>query len=349
MAESWPHIIKETKPMSDPVLVEVLRGISVESRHRGAVAVLDAKGKVVLALGDIDRPVFPRSAIKGLQAIPLIESGAADKYGLTDQEIALACASHNGEEEHTRTALAMLLKSGHDVGSLECGAHWPMRDLAQHPLHKAGLQASALHNNCSGKHAGFVCVACASGDDPAGYINAAHPTMKTVTQAIADMTGVDLADAAVGTDGCSIPTYAIPLRAMALAFARFGTGFGLEPHRAAAVSRIRKSVAKAPFHVAGTDRFDTIAMQALGERAFLKTGAEGVYCAALPEHGFGVALKCEDGNGRAAQVMMAAVLKRFLAFSQTENKALQPLLEPQMKNWNGILVGSIRAAGQLSQ
>jgi len=333
--------------MSNPILAQASRGGIVESEHRGSVAVVDAAGRCMLELGDVDRPVFPRSAIKGLQAIPLIESGAADRYGLTDAEIALACASHNGEPEHVATAEGMLRKAGRDGSALECGAQMPMRANAFHPLVKEGRQPTALHNNCSGKHAGFICVACASGEDPMGYIRPDHPTMREVTAAVADMTGHRLADAPCGVDGCSIPAFAIPLRAMALAFARFGSGQGLTSARAKATARIRAAVAKAPFQVAGTGRFDTIAMQALGERAFLKTGAEGVYCAALPELGFGVALKCDDGATRAAEVAMAAVLTRLLALNDAEEAALAPLREQPLTNWNGLHVGDVRPAGAL--
>ena len=334
--------------MTNPVLAEVLRGGMIESAHRGAVAVLDADGATVLALGDIDRPVFPRSAVKGLQALPLIESGAADRYGLTDAEIALACASHNGEPEHVATAEGMLRKAGLDPTALECGAQMPMRGGAQAPIILSGKKPTALHNNCSGKHAGFLCVACAGGVDPKGYVKADHPTMREVTAAVEGMTGHALAGAPCGVDGCSIPTFAIPLRALALAFARFGTGHGLEPQRAAAAARIRASVARSPFHVAGADRFDTIAMEALRERAFLKTGAEGVYCAALPELGFGIALKCDDGATRAAESMMATLLLRFLALSDTEQAVVAPLSRQRLTNWNGIHVGDVQPAGDLA-
>ncbi|MFM9975708.1 MAG: asparaginase [Beijerinckiaceae bacterium] len=334
--------------MTHPVLVEVTRGGIAESVHRGSVAIIDADGHTVLALGDIDKPVFPRSAIKGLQAIPLIESGAADTYALSDQEIALACASHNGELEHVATAAGMLSKVGLDVSALECGTQFPMRANAGHPLIRAGASPTALHNNCSGKHAGFLCVACTEGVDHRGYVEAGHPVMREVTAAIAEMSGHALDHAVCGTDGCSIPTHAIPLRAMALAFARFGTGHGLGPERAKAVQRIRQAVARAPFFVAGTERFDTIAMTILKERAFVKVGAEGVYCAALPELGFGVALKCDDGTTRAAEVMMAAVITRYLTLSETDKTALQPLANPRLMNWNGIHVGDIRAVGGLT-
>jgi L-asparaginase II len=333
--------------MSNPVLVEVTRGGIAESQHRGAVAVVDADGHVALAIGDIDRPIFPRSAIKGLQAIPLIESGAADKYGLTDQEIALACASHNGEEEHVRTSAAMLAKAGRDVSALECGAQMPLRGGAQIPLYRNGLSPTALHNNCSGKHAGFVCVACASGDDPGGYVSAGHPTMRMVTAAVQEMTGAALDVATRGTDGCSIPTFAMPLNALALAYARFGTGHGLSRDRAQATARIRSAVAHAPYYVAGTDRFDTKAMEVLGARAFMKVGAEGVYCASFPELGLGVALKCDDGATRAAEVMMGALIQRYLTLSEAEAAAIAPLARPKLVNWNGIHVGDANAVGAL--
>jgi L-asparaginase II len=334
--------------MTNPVLVEATRGGIVESQHRGAVAVLDADGGVAMAIGDIDRPVFPRSAIKGLQAIALIESGAADRYGLTDAEIALACASHNGEEEHVRTSAAMLAKAGLDVSALECGAQMPMRGGAQIPLYKAGLSPTALHNNCSGKHAGFICVACATGQNPKGYVKAAHPTMRMVTQVVQDMTGAALGQAACGTDGCSIPTFAIPLKALALAFARFGTGHGLTPERGRATARIRAAVAASPFHVAGTERFDTRAMEALRARAFVKVGAEGVYCASFPELGLGVALKCDDGTTRAAEAIMGALIERFLPLDAVEAAAIGPLTRQRLVNWNGIHVGDVVPAGALA-
>ncbi len=327
----------------DPVLVEVMRGGRVESVHRGAVAVLDADGGVVCSLGDIDAAVFPRSAVKALQALPLIETGAADRFGLTDAEIALACSSHNGEPEHAATALSMLHKAGRDGDCLECGAHWPSYQPASLDLARAGGAALALHNNCSGKHAGFICVACHTGDDPAGYVGPDHPTMRRITAALSETTGTVLDARNRGTDGCSIPTFAIPLRNIALAFARFGTGNGFSPDRAAAAARIRAAVAANPFMVAGTKRFDTQIMQALGARVFSKTGAEGVHCVALPELGLGFAVKCDDGAGRAADLVTAALVARFLCGGVPE-----ALRDPVLRNWNGIAVGGLRVAAALA-
>jgi L-asparaginase II len=332
----------------NPVLVEVTRGALVESRHRGAVCVMDADGGVVLSLGDIDRPIFPRSAVKALQALPLLEDGAAARFSLTASEISLAVASHSGEPDHVAVAAGMLAKAGLDSGCLECGAHWPMGEAASRELSRSGGAPSALHNNCSGKHAGFVCLACHAGDDPTGYIRADHAVQRRVREALIETTGDPHHEERRGIDGCSIPTYAIPLRALALAFARFGTGHGYEPRRAEAARLIRESVAAAPLMVAGTRRFDTVLMEALGARAFVKTGAEGVYCGALPELGLGIALKADDGAGRSAEVVMANLIRRFLPLEGEAAEKVASLAAPVFKNWNGIEVGCLRSTDALA-
>ena len=337
------------------ILVEALRGTSVESAHRGAVAVLDADGGVLAALGDIDRPIFPRSAVKVLQALPLIASGAADRLGLTDDELAIACASHSGELRHAETAARMLAKAGLDVNALECGTHWPCDENASRALAAQGRAPTALNNNCSGKHAGFVCLACAlHGGRPdlqryaRGYVKAEHPVMREVTAALQAATGHDLAHTPQGIDGCSIPAFAVPLRNLALAFARVGTGTGLSAGHAAAAKQLRAAVAKAPFMVAGTGRFDTRVMERLGARVFCKVGAEGVYCAALPERGLGVAIKVDDGNNsRAAEVAMAAVIEAFVALDDDETTFMRSLSDVPLKNCNGIEVGRLIATPAL--
>lgn len=340
--------------MVNPVLVEVLRGTTLESSHRGAVAVLDADGGVLASLGDIDRPTFPRSAVKLLQALPLVESGAADRFGLTNEELALACASHNGEAAHVRTAAAMLAKAGVDAAALECGAHWPSLDTAARSLCAAGLEPTALHNNCSGKHSGFICLACslcADGDlrrYVRGYVGPEHPVMREVTAALQAVTGFDPRIASRGTDGCSIPTYAIPLRKLALGFARVASGVGLREGHALAAQRLRRAIAAAPFMVAGSGRFDTRVMEQLGERVCCKVGAEGVFCAALPERGLGVAIKIDDGNNaRAAEVAMACVLELSLNLSEPDAQVLHALSHPTLRNWNGTEVGQLRPAPDL--
>ena len=334
----------------NPILVEAMRGNAVESTHCGALAVLDADGAVLAALGDIERPVFPRSAVKVLQALPLVASGAADRLGLSDDELAIACASHCGEAVHTQTTARMLAKAGLDVAALECGTHWPYLDAASRALAAQGAEPSALNNNCSGKHAGFLCLACAmhGGADlrryARGYVQRDHPVMREVTAALQATTGCDLRHAPQGIDGCSIPTFAIPLRQLAHAFARVGTGTGLSDSHAAAARRLRAAVASAPFMVAGSGRFDTRVMERLGERVFCKVGAEGVYCAALPERGLGVAIKIDDGNNaRACEVVMAAVIEAFVALDDAEAVFMRHFSDLPLTNWNGIEVGRLVA------
>jgi L-asparaginase II len=332
--------------MTNPILVEVLRRSLVESRHRGAVAVADAEGESMLALGDVATPIFPRSAIKALQALPLMETGAAARYGFGDEELALACASHSGEVGHVAGVAHMLAKAGLDAAALACGAHWPMSQPATAALARIGAP-SALHNNCSGKHAGFICDACAMGIDHAGYWKPEHPVQREVRAVLEDFTGAVLSEDRCAIDGCSVPTWAIPLQNLAHAFAKFGSGHGLAPERARAAARLRAACAQKPWHVAGTGRFCTEIMQLLGARVFVKTGAEGVYCGALPEQGFGIAVKCDDGAGRAAQAIMAALITRFLPLNEAERAALTRFERPTLRNWNGIEVGTLRVTEAL--
>jgi L-asparaginase II len=334
--------------MTNPVAVEVLRGQRVESAHRGAGAVVDADGAILMAFGDVERPIYPRSAVKALQALPLIESGAADRFGLGPKEIALACASHSGEVDHVATASVILAKAARDESALECGAHWPLGEEAARSLARSGRTPSALHNNCSGKHAGFVCLACALGVDPKSYVAPEHAVQREVAAAIAEITQAKLTEDVRGVDGCSIPTYAVPLRALAFGFARFSTGQGLAPERAKAANRIRAAVAAHPAMVAGTGRFDTQVMTILGARAFTKTGAEGVFCAALPELGLGLAVKADDGAGRAAQAMIAALIRRFGGFDESLDAQLSPFASPRIVNWRGFETGVLRPAGPLA-
>ncbi|MBK1687907.1 asparaginase [Rubrivivax gelatinosus] len=335
---------------ANPTLVEALRGGAVESFHRGAWAVVDADGDVVASAGDIDRPIFPRSAVKLLQALPLVESGAAERYGLNDEQLAIACASHNGEPRHVAVAASMLAAAGVDDAALECGAHWPYRDVVQREMAAAGSTPTALHNNCSGKHAGFVCLGCLLAGDAdkraflSGYVKPEHPVMREVSDAIEAATGWRLADTPRGTDGCSIPTYAIPLRHLALAFARAGSGIGLREGRARAAKRLMAAVTAEPFMVGGSGRFDTRIIERLGERVFCKVGAEGVFCAAFPKAGLGVAVKMDDGASRAGEVVMAALIERFVRLDEAERGFVHAFADQPLVNWNGLDVGRLRWA-----
>ena len=332
--------------MANPVLVEVIRGPLVESLHCGAIAVCDAQGRTVFAIGNVASPVFPRSAVKALQALPLIEQGAADRFGLSDEELALACASHSGEAAHVAGVERMLAKAGLASSDLRCGAHWPIAQSAAAEVARSGGPA-ALHNNCSGKHAGFLCVARALGVDHADYWRPEHPVQRLVRAVLEDFTAAALGEECCAIDGCSVPTWAVPLNNLAHGFAKFGAGRGISPERARGAARLRQTCAKVPWFVAGTGRFCTDVMQLFGERVFVKTGAEGVYCAALPQQELGIAIKCDDGASRATQAIMAAMIARFLPLAATERAALSRFVEPTLRNWNGFEVGQIRITDAL--
>ena len=244
-----------TQTNAAPVAVEVTRGAAVESRHRASAVVADAAGAVVRQWGDIDQAVFPRSAIKPLQALPLIESGAAEHYDLGDGEIALACASHGAEGFHTETIEAWLARIGLGEADLECGAHLPSHQPSLEALLRGGGAANQTHNNCSGKHLGFLTTARHLGEPTKGYIRIDHPVQRRVIQVFGEMSGLDMSRAAHGADGCGIPTLAVPLRGIAVAMARFADPEGLAPERKAAARRIARAMTARPEMVSGSGRF----------------------------------------------------------------------------------------------
>jgi L-asparaginase II len=333
--------------MENPVLIEVLRGSVVESRHRGAVAVVDADGKPVLTIGDVDRPVFPRSAIKAIQALPLVESGAADSYMFGNRELALACASHSGEDGHVETARTMLARAGLAEDAFECGSHWPFYQSTLIDFASGGKKPLPVHNNCSGKHAGFLCFACHDGIEPNGYVALGHKVQDAVRDAMESVTGAAHSIDQCGTDGCSIPTYAIPLKNLAHGFAKMATGTGLEPERAKAASRLVDACMAEPWHVAGTNRACTEIMQAAPGRVFAKYGAEGVYALAIPEKGLGIAIKCDDGAERGVIAMANAVLAKLFTKDDLA-ETYRSAANKDFRNWNRIEVGRFRPAGELA-
>lgn len=334
--------------MSNPVLVEVFRGETAESHHRGAVVVTDGDGKVVFSLGDVERPTFPRSAIKAIQALPFVESGAADAYGFGNEELAMACASHSGEQLHVAKAGEMLVRAGLDATALECGSHWPFEQAVLIDLAKSGQVPTPLHNNCSGKHAGFLCTCKHLGIETRGYSALGSPEQDMVRDAMESVTGAAHSLDHCGTDGCSIPTYAIPLRSLAHGFARMATGTGLEPQRAKAARRLLDAAMAAPFYVAGTGRACTKLMEMAPGRIFVKTGAEGVFVGALPELGLGIAVKCDDGTTRASEAMIATVLARIYRNEDELESKLDRFADREMRNWNGVTFGVVSPAEALT-
>jgi len=329
---------------SNPILVEVRRGTVVESRHAGAIAVADAEGKLLLALGDVQQPIFPRSAVKTMQAIPLVESGAADAFGLNDRELAVACSSHSGDRVHLEAVKDLLAKAGLDESYLACGAHWPVSDRAMRELIEARRTPCPIHNNCSGKHAGMLAACAQLGFEPRGYERADHPLQVMIARIISETCAVALARDGMAIDGCSVPTWSLPLSALATGFARLGTGRGLPTARARSARRLLDACFAEPVLVAGEGRFDTIAMRALAPELFVKGGAEGVHCAALPNLGLGIALKIDDGAKRGTERALAELIAALLPKARG---ALAEQLDGEVLNWRGIKVGQVVAAPAL--
>jgi L-asparaginase II len=335
---------RTTAPAAPPVLVEVRRGAMVESVHRGAVAVVDASGAVVEAHGDIARAVYPRSAIKPLLALAIVETGAAERWGFTQAELALACASHGGEPDHVATARGVLERAGLTEADLECGAHAPTHAASAHALIRAGQAPTPLHNNCSGKHAGMLATSRHLGEATRGYIHEAHPAQTRAIGVLAEMCAMTFDHAPRGVDGCGFPQIGIPVQALAHAMAKFGAPDGLDATRAAACKRVGQAMIAAPFMLAGTGRFCTRVTEIAKGKVLMKTGAEGVYMAAIPAKGLGIALKIDDGATRAAEVALANVLMRLADLDDSQKGALAEILTPPINNVAGKLVGQIAPA-----
>jgi L-asparaginase II len=334
--------------IANPILVEFTRGNWVENRHRGAFIVVDAGGRVIASAGDVERPVFPRSAIKSMQALATVTSGAIGKFGLTDEELALACASHQGEDFHVSGVTSFLGHIGLGPDDLECGAHPPTFPGAREKLRTSGAQPTALHNNCSGKHSGMLAVAEALGVPTAGYIERDHPVQRAVRAGIELVVGEPLSVDRCGTDGCSIPTWAAPLRAFARGFARMASGQGLPHDIAAAAHRIFDAATAHPHLVAGTGALDTDVMRAFGGRVFQKGGAEGVQCGAIREKGWGYAIKIDDGNMAASHSAVATLLLALTGPNEEQRAVLNRFARQTLRNVRGIEVGDLHATAVMS-
>ncbi len=329
-------------PNPAPVAILVLRGERVESRHRVSYVVADAAGRRRHGAGDLDRPIFPRSAVKPLQALVLLESGAAERFAVSPAELALACASHGGEAMHVEAIRRWLARLGLEPASLECGAHPPLHGPSAERLVVAGRPPEPVHNNCSGKHTAMLATARHLDAPLAGYTRPDHPVQRRVAAALAEMAGID-ALPAPALDGCGLPTYPLTLGQLATALARLADPAGLPPARGAACREICAAMTAHPKLVAGSGRACT-AIMTVAPEVVVKTGAEGVYGAALPSLGLGLALKVEDGGSRAAPVALLALLEALGVLSPEQRAALDEVARPVLRNHAGRIVGRIEPA-----
>ncbi len=335
--------------MSAPT-VDVIRGALVESRHRVSVAVCDAGGALVARAGEPGLVTFWRSAAKFFQAVPLVVDGGADALGVTDPELAVACASHNGEPRHRELAASILARAGCREDDLACGPHPSLGEPVARAMAERGERPTRLHSNCSGKHAAMLAQARHRGWPTAGYHLEASPVQRRCLEEVARWSGVGAADIGTAVDGCGVVCFALALRAMALAYARLGArrlpgepaGQGA---REAAADRLVRAVTAEPFLLAGTARSCTSILAASGGRVVPKVGAEGVYCAALPDLGLGVALKVEDGDFRSATVALLAVLDQLVPGFGAVGPEWRA---PAVRNTRGEVVGRMEASVPLA-
>jgi L-asparaginase II len=325
--------------------IEATRGDLVESVHRVSVAVVHSEGRLLASAGDASRVTYWRSAAKPFQALPLVDDGAADAFGLTPPELALACASHSSEPIHLAVAAGMLGRIGAGPGELACGPHPPLSPAVAEQVTRDGIALTPLWSNCSGKHAGMLALARHQGWPTAGYERPGHPVQRRILAEVSRWTGVSAAAIPTGTDGCAAVTFALPLAAMAAAWARFGAS--AEPGPA----RLRAAMTAHPELVAGRGRLCTELMAASRGRVLAKVGAAGIYCAALPELGLGVALKVADGDMTATApallAVLGAVVERAGTADRYELAAVASHAERAILNTRGARVGAVRSAGAL--
>lgn len=323
--------------MSDPITIDVWRGPILENTHAVDAVVTDAHGSIVHSWGDADRSVIPRSAIKSIQALPLVMTGAAEAHSVTGDELALACSSHSAEDEHVAAVEAWLARVGESIDTLECGPGVPIGDGPAAKLAQSGVKATSLHNCCSGKHAGFITTAGHLGISPAGYITPGHDVQQRVRSAVETMTGVDLSAAGCGIDGCGIPVYGLPLQALGRAMARLVDRADLPSDYAEAAALVAEALPTRSFWISGTGRPEQVVTEAAAEPLIVKGGAEGVYMGALPERGQGFAMKVRDGNSRASEAALDAVLVELGVLSA-------PTIDLTTHNKAGDLSGQLKAS-----
>ncbi|WP_374073910.1 asparaginase [Bdellovibrio bacteriovorus] len=326
-----------------PLVVEVLRGPVVESLHSVMAVVVNEIGNVSQYWGNPQFLTMPRSAIKMLQTLPLIESGAADKYGLDDKLIALACASHRGEKDHLAALQQWMEKVSIKESAYVCGPHLPYDEASAHDMIRKGQKPTVLCNNCAGKHSAIITTCLHLGEDPAGYEKYEHNAQKRLRKVLTETMRFDHSKTAYGVDGCGIPTYAVPLQSMAVGMSSL-INPKETPARKAAAERILRAVRSFPFYISGSDNFATAVIEKSQGRAIVKGGAEGVFCGVLPEKRVAFAIKASDGASRAAQVAAASLLLQLGGLNETEFKALAKYTQPSVTNWKGDVVGQMRIA-----
>ena len=325
------------------VLAEIVRGGRVESVHHGSIAVVDVDGRLVAEAGDPGQFLYFRSSAKPFQAIPLVESGAADAFGLTPAEIAICCASHSGTVRHQELVAGLLQKLGLDQAALKCGAPFPYDPKTGALVGAGQLPRSPLGCDCSGKHSGMLATCLHLGYPIDSYLEPDHPLQREILRLIAELCEIPADEMPIAIDGCSLPTFGARLGDFARAWAHLAAPTA----HAEALTRLQAAMVAHPENVAGEGTLDTDLMRAGGASIVAKTGAEGLICMALPELGLGVAIRIADGSFRPLRVVVEATLRALGAADETTLAAILPTEDRELRNHNKLLVGEFRATPAL--
>ncbi|MGV8050705.1 MAG: asparaginase [Anaerolineaceae bacterium] len=337
-------------------IVELTRGGMVECVHYGALAVVDSNGRLLASAGDPDLKTFPRSSMKPFQVLPFVERHGIEAFGLTEEELAIMCASHSGTDAHVSVLKSIHRKIGLSEANLQCGVHWPSDKATADYMRANELQPTPFRHNCSGKHSGMLAHSRLRNLPLENYLDMTHPVQQSILEAVAEMCDLPTQELTIGTDGCSAPVFAMPLRNFALAVARLCDPQGLEPNRANSCRKIAHAMMNYPVMVAGPGKMDTCLMQVMQGKAVVKGGAEGYQMIGLmpgsvqPDSpGIGIAFKISDGDPsrRATQCLVAMLLKALGFVREIDDEAYSVFTDPVLHNWRGLEIGETRPAFHL--
>lgn len=331
-------------------VVNIYRGSNVENSHLGHIAVVDSNGKLLYSYGDPYRMTYARSSIKPLQAMPIIETGTANRFQFSEADLAVCCASHNGEKKHREQVLSILKRLGRNESVLKCGTHIPYDEESYIQLIRNSEKLTPLYNNCSGKHAGMVATAIHMNEDVDTYYQLEHPVQQRILKTISKMTKYPIDEIKIGIDGCGVPSFQIPLKNLALGFARLVSHEKLETQSMKdAAEKIVDAMVTFPEMIGGKNRYCTELMQAFDKRIVGKEGAEAVYCIGDKKTGIGIAIKIEDGMKRPIYAVINSVLEQLKIGLNQELDRLQHYSNPLIKNMKNEVVGSIKPEFQLQK
>ncbi|KJS20831.1 MAG: hypothetical protein VR72_13840 [Clostridiaceae bacterium BRH_c20a] len=325
-------------------LIEVTRNDMVESVHRGVLAVVDNRGNTIYSVGNPNYCTFIRSAAKPMQAVPVLERGAALHFGFNERELAVITSSHSGELEHQEAVKGILSKIGLDNSNLLCGTTRPLHKPTVNNMLLENIKPGPIHCPCSGKHAGMLSIAVHEKMSLKDYYILEHPVQQIMLETMAEFAEVEKGEIKIGIDGCGVPVFAMPIRAMALAYANFARSDKYSLKRQEACQRLSNAMVNYPQLVAGTGRFTTVLLEQLGDKGIAKDGTEGIFCVGLPKEGLGIAVKIEDGGARALAPVVLKVLDELGILTEQDKEALKAYYHPQIRNFRDEVIGTIRTA-----